>query len=178
MAYQYSLGQYERTTHDGCPPSGQPSRCPPYQEPWFYSIVPRHSDVNPTRIPLLSLTLNPCWTPFLPPHSPTHDTCNVAFYVCTSLLLDPDIFAVLPRPSHPWTLLSCMVVNLSVHGKTIRLVNMYHQVADSHLSNDFRTILPHHSHNPTYRTSSLGTSVPTPAHGPSPLPPSLLECNP
>ena len=101
------------------------------QEPWFYNIVPRRSDHHHTGVPLLGPILNSRWEVFLPSHDPTTDTCNVAIYVRSSLLTLPThTFSVLARPSHTWASLSCMVLDVTVSGETLRLVNIYHQVAD------------------------------------------------
>ena len=116
------------------------------QEPWFFNIVPRRSDSHPSGTPVLGPMINSRWTVFLPTHDPTRDTCNVAIYVRSVLLSsDPDAFSVLPRPSHPWSSLSCLVLDVLVHGEALRLVNIYHQVDTNRLSHDFHTILttPH-----------------------------------
>ena len=112
------------------------------QEPWFYNIVPRRSDHSNTGVPVLGPMLNPRWEVFLPSHDPTSDTCNVAIYIRSTLLsLSPDVFSVLARPTHAWASLSCLVLDITVSGETLRLVNIYHQVTDSKINADFRRII-------------------------------------
>ena len=145
------------------------------QEPWFFNIVPKRSDHNPAGTPVLGPMLNPRWEVYLPSHDPMTDTCNVAIYARSSLCaLPPHSFSILPRPSHPWSSLSCMVVDITISGEVLRLINVYHQVQDSKLSDDFRRILtspppsPHLPHliagdlNTHSRTWSLPTATTSP----------------
>ena len=131
------------------------------QEPWFFNIVPRRSDHSHTGNPLLGPMLNSRWEVFLPPHDPSVDTCNVAIYVRSYLTsLPPHNFSVLTRPSHPWTSLSCMTIDITVSGEVLRLTNIYHQVADSGLSPDFRKVLttaPSSPHIPHLLAGDLNT---------------------
>ena len=39
-----------------------------------------------------------------------------------------DTFSVLVRHSHPWSSLSCMVLDINVDDEPLRLVNVYHQI--------------------------------------------------
>ena len=145
------------------------------QEPWFFNIVPLRSDSSHLGVPILGPMINSRWNVFLPPHDPSTDTCNVAIYIRSSLLsADPSAFSVLPRHSHPWTSLSCLVVDVKVSQETLRLVNIYHQVDGSHAGPDFTTILtteppsPHLPHliggdlNTHSRTWSLPTATLSP----------------
>ena len=135
------------------------------QEPWFYNIVPRRSDSSHLGTPILGPMLNPRWSIFLPPHDPSTDTCDVAIYVRSSLTsLDADLFSVIPRPSHPWTSLSCLVVDVKVSQDTLRLVNIYHRVVDSRLNSDFSNILstePPLAHVPHLLAGDLNTHTRT-----------------
>ena len=131
------------------------------QEPWFFNIVPRRSDHTPTGTPILGPMLNSRWQVFLPPHDPTKDTCNVAIYIRSTLLaLPPDTFSVLTRPSHPWGSLSCLVLDVTVSGEVLRLVNIYHQVDGSKLSRDFHKVItspPPSPHLPHLIVGDLNT---------------------
>ena len=131
------------------------------QEPWFFNIVPRQSDSSHLGVPILGPMINPRWSVYLPPHDPSHDTCNVAIYVRASLLsADPSDFSVLPRHSHPWTSLSCLVLDVKVSQDHLRLVNIYHQVDESRLSKDFHTVLttpPTSPHIPHLIVGDLNT---------------------
>ena len=103
----------------------------------------------PPMIPLRTRATSPSTSG--PPSSPSPPTRSPSF---------PDTFSVLPRPSHPWSSLSCMVFDVTVAGETLRLVNIYHQVEDSRLSNDFRNIIttpPPSSHLPHLIAGDLNT---------------------
>ena len=131
------------------------------QEPWFFNIVPRRSDLIPTGTPILGPMLNNRWEVFLPSYDPATDTCNVAVYVRSTLLaLPPDTFSVLHRPSHPWSSLSCLVLDVTISGEVLRLVNVYHQVEDAGLSADFRHVItspPPSPHLPHLIAGDLNT---------------------
>ena len=100
------------------------------QEPWFFNITPRTSDSDPSGVAVLGPLLNNLWHCFLPLHDPSSDTCLVAIYIKSSLCsLPTDVFSAIGRHSHPWSSLSCMVLDINVHGEPLRLVNVYHQVA-------------------------------------------------
>jgi hypothetical protein len=137
------------------------------QEPWFYGITPRISDSDPSGIPVHGPLLNDLWHCFLPAHDPHSDICLVAIYIKPSLCsLPTDSFSAIVRHSHPWSSLSCLVLDIHVFDEPLRLVNLYHQVTKdpAGLGPGLRAILDTpcpQPHIPSFRV----TSTPTAASG-------------
>src|SRR5579863_6307936 len=125
------------------------------QEPSWVSLVPEHSDSDPTGIPVYGTARHRDWVAFLPPPSP--DRPRVATFIRSSLVRSWAITTYPPFSSYTGL---GLIVTLPDHTDPILLLNFYHHVMD-HSPRLFPLFsLPSSLHIPTFLFGDFNTHFP------------------